>query len=137
MDAKRRDYQKDYQKDYQVRTKRVNLVLSASEYRSVRKSAEASGQALATYVKGQAMLAHQGQLETALPEELLEQLAELDRVVRTIANNANQMARHSNRVRQVLDDTQPFLHIQALEAELKRAIGAAKQRGDKPPGSET
>ena len=115
MDTNRRDYQRDYQKDYQARTKRVNLVLSTSEHHSLKRAADASGEALASYVKRRALEAHQGQLETSVPEELLEQLADLDRVIRTIANNVNQMARHSNQVRQVLDDTQPFLYIQSLE----------------------
>ncbi|MDG1430766.1 MAG: plasmid mobilization relaxosome protein MobC [Paracoccaceae bacterium] len=135
MSDKRSDYQRDYQKDYQVRTKRVNLVFSASEYRSVKKSAGASGEALATYVKRRALEAHHGQLEAAVPEELLEQLADLDRVIRTIANNVNQMAHHSNQVRHVLDETQPFLYIQSLETELKKAIAAAKQYAAKTPPS--
>ncbi|MEP2942694.1 MAG: plasmid mobilization relaxosome protein MobC [Hyphomicrobiales bacterium] len=135
MDTTRRDYQRDYQKEYQSRTKRVNLVLSASEHRSVKKAAQSSGEAVATYVKRRALESHQQQLDAAVPEELLEQLADLDRVVRSIANNVNQMARHSNRVRQVLDDTQPFLYIQSLEQELKKAIAAADLlEANKPPG---
>ena len=138
MDATRRDYQRDYQKEYQSRTKRVNLVLSASEHRSVKKAAQASGEAVATYVKRRALEAHQGQLNASVPEDLLEQLADLDRTVRNIANNLNQMAHHSNRVRQVLDDTQPFLYIQLLEAELKKAIAAAAHHAkSKPPGGVT
>jgi hypothetical protein len=133
MSDKRSDYQRDYQKEYQARTKRVNLVLSAPEYRSVKKAAAHSGEALATYMKRRALEAHQGQLDAAVPEELLEQLADLDRAVRNIANNVNQMARHSNQVRHVLDETQPFLYIQSLEAELKKAIATATQHGAAKP----
>lgn len=132
MDTNRRDYQRDYQKEYQMRTKRVNLTFSRSEFRSLKSAAVASGEAMATYVKRRALEAHHNKLQTSVPEEVLEQLAELDRVARTIANNVNQMARHSNRVRQVLDDTQPFLYIQSLEAELKKAIACAKTLEAKP-----
>lgn len=138
MSDKRRDYQRDYQKEYQARTKRVNLVLSVSEHRSMKRAADASGEALASYVKRRALEAHDDQVNAAVPEELLEKLADLDRVIRSIANNVNQMARHSNQVRQVLDDTQPFLYIQSLEAELKNAIAAAKwNAAKKPPGGLT
>lgn len=116
MSDKRSDYQRDYQKEYQARTKRVNLVLSTSECRGMKRAADASGEALATYVKRRALEAHHGQLNASVPEELLEQLADLDRVIRTIANNVNQMARHSNQIRHVLDETQPFLYIQSLES---------------------
>ncbi len=133
MDTKRSDYQRDYQKAYQTRTKRVNLVFSASEYRSVKTAAEVSSEALATYVKRRALEAHNGQLDCTVPEELLEQLADLDRVIRTIANNVNQMARHSNQVRHVLDETQPFLYIQSLETELKKAIAVAKRSAAQNP----
>lgn len=128
----RDDYQKHYRQTYKDQAKRVNLTLSLVEHRSMLRAAKAAGEPLAGYVKRRALEAHNSQLNAQVPEELLEQLADLDRVVRTIANNVNQMARHSNRVRQVLDDTQPFLYIQSLEAELRRAIAAASQASSDP-----
>ncbi len=133
MSDKRSDYQRDYQKQYQARTKRVNLVLSASEHASVKKSAAASGEALATYVKRRTLEAHHGQLDASVPEELLEQLADLDRVIRTIANNVNQMARHSNRIAHVLDEQEVFMNIHLLQAELKAAIARAASGQGEPP----
>lgn len=118
----RRDYQKNYQKEYQARTKRVSLAFTEAEYKSISSAAKTSGEAPTTYVKRRALEAHKTKLQATLPEEILHKLADLDRVVRTIANNVNQMAHHSNRVRQVLDETEPFLYIQSLEAELKQAI---------------
>ncbi len=117
-------YQKQYRQSYKDQARRVNLTLSLAEHRSVARAAKSAGEPLSAYMKRRAMQAHHDQLDAKLPEELLEQLADLDRVIRTIANNVNQMARHSNRIRQVLDDTQPFLYIQKLEAELKRAIAS-------------
>lgn len=130
----RSDYQKSYQKEYQTRTKRVGVVLSLSEHRSLSRAAKASGEALAAYVKRQALEAHNAQSVTVVPPEILEQLAELDRVVRNIANNVNQIAHHSNRVRQVLDDTQPFIYIQKLEIELKRVIASCVTSTPAPGG---
>ena len=50
----------------------------------------------ATYLKRTAFAALESRPE--LPNELAAQLADLDRVLRTIANNVNQMARYSHRV---------------------------------------
>ena len=63
----------------------------------------------------------------AFPPALGEQLAELDRVIRSIANNVNQMARFSHRIAQVLDEQELFLHIHALQGELKAAIERAAE----------
>ncbi|MBO6792087.1 MAG: hypothetical protein JJ894_16290 [Dinoroseobacter sp.] len=50
----------------------------------------------ATYLKRTAFSALESRPE--LPAEIAAQLADLDRVLRTIANNVNQMARYSHRV---------------------------------------
>ena len=60
-----------------------------------------------------------------LPPALGKQLADLDHVIRSIANNVNQMARFSHRIAQVLDEQELFLHIRALQDELKTAIERA------------
>ena len=62
-----------------------------------------------------------------LPPALGKQLADLDHVIRSIANNVNQMARFSHRIAQVLDEQELFLHIRALQDELKAAIQHASE----------
>jgi hypothetical protein len=47
----RSSYQRNYQKDYQARTKRVNLLLSASEFRELERGAGRKGEAVSTYAK--------------------------------------------------------------------------------------
>ena len=126
----RNDYQREYQKNYQARTKRVNLVFSAAEYRSVKSVASSSGMAIASYVKRCALEAHHHKA-ASIPEEVLEQLEDLRRMVRIMGNNLNQMAKHSNRVKQVLDDNEPFVHLQNLEAELKAAISQVAKHSAK------
>ena len=136
----RRDYQRDYQKSYQARTKRVNLVFSDSEYRSVSRRAVSSGEAVAAYVKRCALAAHHHELTASVPEEIAGQLADLERVIRTIANNVNQMARHSHRIGHVLDEQEVFLHIAQLQSELKTAINRAASgagRDADPSGEDT
>lgn len=127
----RSEYQKQYRQEYKDHAKRVNLTFTLPEYRSLARAASASGLPVASYVKRLALQTqHNGSPEA--PEALAEQLAELDRVIRTIANNVNQMARHSNRIAHVLDEQEVFLHIHALQGELKAAVARAAHT--KPSG---
>jgi predicted DNA-binding ArsR family transcriptional regulator len=119
----REQYQRDYRQQYKDHAKRVNLTFSLPEYRQIARAAKNAGSPVAAYVKRLALEAHDGR-QTA-PDELSEQLADLERVIRTIANNVNQMARHSHRIAHVLDEQEVFLHIHALQSELKTAITRA------------
>ena len=119
----REQYQRDYRQQYRDHAKRVNLTFSLAEYRSIARSAKDAGSPVAAYVKRLALQAHEGR--SVAPEEIAEQLADLERVIRTIANNVNQMARHSNRIAHVLDEQEVFLHIAALQSELRETISRA------------
>lgn len=119
----REQYQRDYRQQYKDQVKRVNLTFSLAEHRGLARSAKDAGSPVAAYVKRLALEAHEGR--SSAPEEIAEQLADLERVIRTIANNVNQMARHSNRIAHVLDEQEVFLNIYALQSELKQAISRA------------
>jgi hypothetical protein len=132
----RDQYQRDYRQQYKDHAKRVNLTFSLSEYRGIARSAKDAGVPVAAYVKRLALQAHDG--HSPAPEELTRQLADLERVIRTIANNVNQMARRSNRIAHVLDAQEVFLHIHALQSELKASIARASSGlgSSKPPEDE-
>lgn len=119
----REEYQRDYRQQYKDQARRVNLTFTLPEYREIARVAKSTGSPVAAYVKRLALEAHDGRQPA--PEELAEQLADLERVIRTIANNVNQMARHSHRIGHVLDEQEVFLNIRALELELKEAITRA------------
>lgn len=119
----REQYQRDYRQQYKDQVKRVNLTFSLAEHRGIARAAKDAGSPVAAYVKRLALEAHEGR--SSAPEEIAEQLADLERVIRTIANNVNQMARHSNRIAHVLDEQEVFLNIHALQSELKQAISRA------------
>ena len=120
----RSEYQRQYRQEYKAHAKRVNLTFSLPEYRLIARAAKARGLAVSAYVKRFALQTHHNDRHEA-PEALAEQLADLDRVIRTIANNVNQMARHSNRIAHVLDEQEVFLHIHALQLELQATIARA------------
>lgn len=129
----REQYQRDYRQQYKDHAKRVNLTFSLAEYRSIARSASTAGSPVVAYVKRLALEAHEGR--NVLPEELAEQLADLERVIRTIANNVNQMARHSNRIAHVLDEQEVFLHIASLQDQLRTAVArAATGQGSEAKG---
>jgi hypothetical protein len=123
----RSEYQREYRKQYKAQARRVNLTFSNSEYSTMTKSAKKADMSLAGYVKACALAAHHARADFALPEELNEELGDLNRVIRTIANNVNQMARHSHRIGQVLDDNEPFVYLHELEQALKSALAKAGQ----------
>lgn len=127
----RSTYQKSYRENYKDQAKRVNLTFSLREFSSISRAAASSGIATATYVKRCALEAHHHK-SASLPEEVLEQLEDLRRMVRIMGNNMNQMAKHSNRVKEVLNATEPFVHLQTLEGELKAAIAKLHQLGEDP-----
>ena len=132
----RNAYQRNYQKEYQARTKRVNLLLSASEFLELERGAGRKGEAVATYAERCALDAHRSKQSAFLPEPVLERLTELDRVMRTMANNVNQMARHSHRIAHVLDETEPFLYLRRLEDELRSALAATLRHAADAQGEE-
>lgn len=116
----RSEYLREYRQKNKGRVKRVSLTFSASEYRAIETAAAAAGEKPAPYIKALALQAHHR--EVALPEAVEAELAELSRLVRTVANNVNQMARHSNRIARVLDDNEPLIEVAKLDGLLRRAL---------------
>ncbi len=134
----RSEYLREYRQNYKAHAKRVNLTFGLSEYRVIAHAAKAEGIPLAAFLKRLALQSLEG-VGAEAPAELAEQLADLERVIRTIANNVNQMARHSNRIAHVLDEQEVFLHIAALQDELRMAVARAascatsEEGSDEPP----
>lgn len=123
----RSEYQKTYRKQYKVQAKRVNLTFSNPQHRDLSRAAKSEDKALSAYVKDLALDAHLGKAEASLPEEVMERLDDLDRVFRTIANNVNQIAHHSNIVRQVLDEQDVLAYLHRLEVELKDTLAKVQE----------
>ena len=128
--SERKEYQKAYRQTYKDQARRVNLTFSLSEVSGLESAAKSFGVPLAQLVKKLALQAFEQKAGTAVPEEVEERLAELDRLVRNIANNVNQMARHSNRIEFVLDEQEVFLHLASLEKELRKTIAGLAKLGD-------
>jgi len=134
----RSDYQKIYREKYKDQAKRVSLTFTMREFTSIARAAKSSDMPVAAYTKRCALEAHGYKAHSGIPEEVLEQLEDLRRMVRIMGNNLNQIAKHSNRVGEVLDANEPFVYLQALETELKATIAkVAKHSAKTQTGSET
>ena len=118
----REDYQREYQRKYKNQAKRVKLTFSMDEISPLEATAHSSDVPLAQFIKKLALQAFDNRTVPSLPEEVEERLADLDRLIRNIANNVNQMAHLSNRIERVLDEQEVFLHLSSLEKELRSSI---------------
>ena len=99
MDDKRRTYQRQYRQDYKGQAKRVNLTLSLAEYRVFSQAARKDNKKLASFIKDLAVSELESQAH--IPSELQDELKTLRFAILNIANNVNQIAHHSNTVRQL------------------------------------
>lgn len=113
MDEKRKAYQKDYRQTYKTRAKRVNLTLTHAEFRAFKRAAK--GEATASFIKHLALAGLEGVAH--IPEDLKEELSTLRFAIRNVANNVNQMARHSHRVQAmtVAEENNLLQHLRQLE----------------------
>jgi phosphate uptake regulator len=116
----RTEYLKDYQNKRKEHVRRVNLSFSVAEYSALEKTARLKGQKPTTFIKDLAMQAYEDRV--VLPLAVEEELFEQTRLIRTMANNLNQMARHSHQIGQVLDENEPLLEIMKLEQQLRATI---------------
>lgn len=113
MSANRSDYQKTYRQKYKRHTKRVMLTFSREEYDElVRQMGEGK---MATVLRARVLSeALKSDVRAGMSAEGKEIAQEVVFLLRNMANNINQMAYHSNRLRQVLDENEPLLALQRL-----------------------
>lgn len=86
----------------------------------MERSAKAIGEKPGSHIKALALQSLRN--EVLLPDNVEGELAEATRLIRTIANNVNQMARHSNRIGRVLDENEPLAEVARLEALLRTSL---------------
>lgn len=116
----RREYQKQYKEEYNKTVKRVNLTLTQTEYSYFKKIADRERVKVGKIIKTMA-LAQIGKTFYQ-PEEIQKKLDDLIFLIRNIANNLNQIARHSNTIKIVLDENKVFTYIKNLEQSIKEHL---------------
>ncbi len=114
---KRKNYQKNYKEKYNKTHHSVNVTLSLKEYKSLQKFAEQENSKPTTVLKELAFA--QMNKQTVYPSELLTLLQEHNRLVRSIANNLNQIAHHANIFHEV-DKKTVFDHLRQLHIQIEQ-----------------
>jgi hypothetical protein len=112
---------RQYRSAYKSRVRRVALTLTREEHARAERLAGKEGLSTSAYLKRAAFAHADG--ERPVPKEMLERLDGLVAQVRGIANNVNQMARHSNRLKAGVDDAEVMLKLRFLEDRLRAFVG--------------
>lgn len=118
MTDARDDYLKQYRQHYNAHNKRISITVSNAEYQALSHMARQEDKKVTALVKDYAFASLSQQL--AMPKQVQDELQQLRLLIRTIANNVNQIARHSNRVHDLVADDEHslLLHLQSLEAQI-------------------
>ena len=109
------EYQRDYRKRTAKKHKEVSVGLPMDDYRELQSFAKTQKLSLARLLREATL--HQARGTQLRSKAIEEQLSELRFLVSNIANNMNQIAHHSNRVKHVVDENgvlQRFAELDAL-----------------------
>lgn len=119
MPTDRSEYLKAYRQSYKTRHKRVTVVYTADEFKKIEADAKSAQMSITALVRARSLDAEP--IIAPSPVEENEESAERQLIflLRNIANNINQMAYHSNRLRMVLDENEPLLALQQLEEDVR------------------
>lgn len=109
------EYQRAYRKRTAKKRKEVSVSLPIDDYRELQSFAKAQKLSLARLLREATL--HQARGTQIRSKAIEEQLTELRYLMSNIANNMNQIAHHSNRVKHVVDENgvlQRFAELDAL-----------------------
>lgn len=109
------EYQREYRKRTAKKRKEVSVSLPADDHRELHAYAKSQKLSLARLLREASL--HQMRGTQIRSKAIEEQLSELRFLVSNIANNMNQIAHHSNRVKHVVDENgvlQRFAELDAL-----------------------
>ena len=123
----RKDYDAEYQREYSQRVKRVKLTLSLDEYAELEALASSLDIAPAKLAKEMIFALLRG--EKVVDDATRSELQHFSSLVRNISSNVNQIAKHSNRTKQVLNDAQVFEHLKTLETMVYNYVKTGKAEG--------
>ena len=116
----RKEYYKKYNKEKRKQLKDVHIYLTQEQYNYFEKVAEKEGLTVTSLIKAMALL--QAEKTYYLPKEIQEKLNEFVFLIRNIANNVNQIARHSNIIKTLTDEHGLLNYLQRLETEVKEYV---------------
>ena len=114
----------EYQKEHRKRTahlrKVVSVSMSAQEHRDLQKYAKSQKFSMSKLLREASL--HQMRGSGLKSPALEEEVRELKFLVSNIANNVNQMAHHSNRLRSVMDENAVLDSLHELDQLVTKFI---------------
>lgn len=113
MPSNSKEYQRQYRAKHKKTRKEVSVSLPISLHREFSGFAKKQNMSLAGLMREATDLQIRG---VAFKSQAVEaELKELRFLISNIANNVNQMARHSNRIKQVTDENEVFQKLHELD----------------------
>lgn len=116
----RKEYYKKYNQEKRKNLKDVHIYLTKEQYSYFEKVAEKEDLTVTSLIKAMALL--QAEKTYYFPKEIQEKLNEFVFLIRNIANNVNQIARHSNTVKELTDEHGLLNWLKKLETEVKEYV---------------
>jgi len=120
MPSNSNEYQRNYREKTKAKRKVVSVSLTIPEHLELSRYAKAQGLSLSSLLR-EASLA-QCRSMAMRSKASTDELKELKRLIANIANNLNQIAHHSNRVRHVVDENAVFEHLAGLDDLIKNFV---------------
>ena len=111
-----REYMKAYREEGKYTPKRVNITLSNAEYSALKQRAKKEDKPVTRLVKELALISLYER--DNFPEGVSHRLNELALILRGVATNINQMARHSNQLKQFSEQEALTLKLRLLEDQV-------------------
>lgn len=108
-----KEYFKNYREEYKKKVKYVNVAVPVSMYSELEKLSELERTKPSVLLRNMA-LAYMQQ-KTFVPKKIESELKEFTFLMRTVANNINQIAHHSNIVKHMVDENGLLMEIKRLE----------------------
>jgi RNase H-fold protein (predicted Holliday junction resolvase) len=113
MPSNSSEYQRQYRAKHRKTRKEVSVSLPISLHKEFSSFAKRQNMSLARLMRESTDLQIRG--NTLKSRAVEEELKELRFLISNIANNVNQMARHSNQIKQVTDENEVFQKLHELE----------------------
>lgn len=113
VDMKDKNYHKAYKREYAKTHKNITISVSLEQYEQFQKIAKNEDTKVTTLVRNMAVAYMQQ--KTLVPSELKGDLAKVGLLIRNIANNVNQIAHNSNRIKSLIDENALLFELKKLE----------------------
>ena len=121
----RKEYFKKYNKEVRKKKKDVHIYLESEEYEFFERISKKENIKVSKLIKTMAL--SQAGKTFYLPEEIQTKLSEFVFLMRNLANNVNQIARHSNTVKNLIDENGLLSYLRELENTVKDYVKKESQ----------